>query len=323
MNKIKLSKQDIDVLWQIYDACSYNKDYKDVYLPAIDKDSLRTFGKEKILKVNKSFKDQFSDQDKKEITLPVCLVNVKKDKFLRLVGDLYDSHIECNYGDEELIKNVVLIIGEKYNKLKNKSLSLTHLLEPHDFDTFRKISNIQGCESNDVMSLSRGINVDWQYITPFKGFVLLEKEKLVCLDKFEIIGNDRRGVLFKINILPKFFNVYKKYLDNSNDYSYSSQKVKFDDNKSLLVYRDKKCKIPEHSKEYSFCKAMFDYAIEEIISWDIIAEEIDSQLFEKKNDTQIKKFLYDTASRINKRTEEDLSIKKLFNWNNNTASRIR
>lgn len=156
---------------------------------------------------------------------------------------------------------------------------------------------------------------------------LAEDEKLFQLKDIQCLDRLGRfsGEEIKIEIdRERFEKFYKKHLKEQEA---PISKIEFLDDEALLKLGDKKCSLPPYKNEHFFCRAAFEYQINEPIDWSIIYEKITGyyqEHFGKSKDTRENWHrVYDTMEAINKRAKELLNIEKLFVWQEKTVKRTQ
>lgn len=119
----------------------------------------------------------------------------------------------------------------------------------------------------------------------------------------------------------KFANLYTqvKSLPTGSD-----SPVEFDDNKGVLVCGDKRCQLPPYKNEHYFCRAVFEYPVNEPVDWSLIFERISGHQKDEEYDTKkAKRKVYDAMEALNERVEEVLGVKDLFIMREKTITRTR
>jgi hypothetical protein len=103
-----------------------------------------------------------------------------------------------------------------------------------------------------------------------------------------------------------------------------STPVEFDDNEAVLVYGSKRCQLPPFKNEHYFCRAVFEYPINEPVDWSLIFEKMTGHL---KGEEDLPKNgwrkVYDTMEAINKRAGDVLGLPNLFVWREKTITRTQ
>lgn len=186
--------------------------------------------------------------------------------------------------------------------------------------------SIKNHQKDDIYKMADLILVDYR---KWKESVIkfLKQNKV---DKITIINIDSSDTLF---INPTHWamkaighetktEAFKLYIENVNKIInelsavYLSQKNKntidkldidkisfnFNEDESVIIFKDKKIKVPIHSKESVFCKNLFEMKVGSSVSWDIFYNNMDEE--EESPDAKNKKSLRDAMNRINKRLSE-------------------
>lgn len=94
----------------------------------------------------------------------------------------------------------------------------------------------------------------------------------------------------------------------------------FDEISSQIIFKLKKLSIPKNSKQFCFCKKIYEHEINEWISWDEIYDEMSGTDEAPKGAWKI---VYDVMSELNKKADNELSIKKLFDYNKHEFLRTK
>lgn len=100
----------------------------------------------------------------------------------------------------------------------------------------------------------------------------------------------------------------------------AGDKTVFDEVNSRIIFKIKKLSIPKNSKQFYFCKKMYEHEINEWISWDEIYEEMSGTDDAPKGAWKI---IYDVMSELNKKVDKELGIKKLFDYNKHEFLRTK
>lgn len=100
--------------------------------------------------------------------------------------------------------------------------------------------------------------------------------------------------------------------------------VEFDDNESVLVFGNKRCKLPPFKNEHYFCRAAFEYPVNEPIDWSLVFEKMTGH---RNDEEDLPKNgwrkVYDTMEAINKRARDVLGLPNLFVWREKTVTRTQ
>jgi hypothetical protein len=96
-------------------------------------------------------------------------------------------------------------------------------------------------------------------------------------------------------------------LQENNIEQEENKKLYFIEEKSLIIYGNRKCLIPINTNQYYICKLVFNNPIGTKITAEDIFEVLDRNKFMEKDRT-----IYDTCRSINKKVEESIGIKKLL-----------
>lgn len=100
--------------------------------------------------------------------------------------------------------------------------------------------------------------------------------------------------------------------------------IEFDDNEAALVCGNKRCQLPPFKNEHYFCRAVFEYPVNEPVDWSLIFEKMTGHL---KGEEDLPKNgwrkVYDTMEAINKRTRDVLGLPNLFVWREKTITRTQ
>ena len=100
--------------------------------------------------------------------------------------------------------------------------------------------------------------------------------------------------------------------------------VEFDDNEAVLACGSKRCQLPPFKNEHYFCRAAFEYPVNEPIDWSLIFERMTGHL---KGEEDLPKNgwrkVYDTMEAINKRAGDVLGVPNLFVWREKTVTRTQ
>jgi hypothetical protein len=103
------------------------------------------------------------------------------------------------------------------------------------------------------------------------------------------------------------------------------EKTEFLDNEVLIKFENKKCSLPPFKNEHFFCRATYEYPINEPVDWSIIYEKMTGyyeQYYGKpQNKRENWRIVYDAMEALNKRVKEVLGIEKLFTWKEKTVQR--
>jgi len=120
-----------------------------------------------------------------------------------------------------------------------------------------------------------------------------------CLVNPEISGN---AYNCEINV-PKM----KEFIISG-----AGDRTVFDEISSQIIFKLKKLSIPKNSKQFYFCKKMYEHEINKWVSWDEIYDEMSGTDEAPKGAWKI---IYDVMSELNKKVYKELGIKKLFDYN--------
>jgi hypothetical protein len=124
----------------------------------------------------------------------------------------------------------------------------------------------------------------------------------------------------------RFKRTIKKYKIDKFQVSIEG-KTEFIDDEAIIKIGNKKCQLPPYKNEHFFCRAIYEFPVNEPVDWSIIYEKItgyESKYFKKPaNIKENWRIVYDTMKRLNKRVEEVLGIKELFVWKNKTIRRTK
>jgi hypothetical protein len=149
------------------------------------------------------------------------------------------------------------------------------------------------------------------------------KEFVELLESLEIIDNVRYVNACEIN---------EEISGNAYECEVNVQKMKefikngagdrtvFDEISSQIIFKLKKLSIPKNSKQFYFCKKMYEHEINEWISWDEIYDEMSGTDNAPKGAWKI---TYDAMSELNKKVDKELGIKKLFDYNKHEFLRTK
>lgn len=103
-----------------------------------------------------------------------------------------------------------------------------------------------------------------------------------------------------------------------------STPVEFDDNEAVLVCGSKRCQLPPFKNEHYFCRAVFEYPVNEPVDWSLVFEKMTGHL---KGEEDLPKKgwrkVYDTMEAINKRAGNVLGVPNLFVWREKTITRTQ
>lgn len=150
---------------------------------------------------------------------------------------------------------------------------------------------------------------------------LFQLENIQCLDSLGRFAGEEIKIKIDRELFEKF---YKKY---SHEKKTPNGKVEFLDDEATLKLGDKKCSLPPYKNGHFFCRAAFEYQINEPIDWSIIYEKMTGYYekhYGKPKDTKENRHqVFDTMRAINNRVEELLDIEKLFVWQEKTIKRTQ
>jgi len=139
------------------------------------------------------------------------------------------------------------------------------------------------------------------------------------------IWNGEDKIWLEIN-KSNFEKTIKKYRIDEFQFLVKG-KTEFIDDEAIIKIGDKKCQLPPYKNEHFFCRALYEYPINEPVDWSIIYEKItgywEKYFGKPKNWRKNWRIVYDTMKRVNKRVGEVLGIKELFKWKNKTIKRTR
>ena len=90
----------------------------------------------------------------------------------------------------------------------------------------------------------------------------------------------------------------------------SQNNTVFDPVKSCIVYKLAELNIPKNSKQFYFCKKVYEYPVNEPVSWDVIYADMEGVMPEKEK----WKVVYDAMTEINKKVRDKWSIDGLFKY---------
>lgn len=90
----------------------------------------------------------------------------------------------------------------------------------------------------------------------------------------------------------------------------------FDQTESRIIFGLNEIRIPRDTGQFYFCKKMYEYPTNQWVSWDLIYCEAQGlkeiQQVPEKGKWRI---IYDAMAEINKKAQEKLGIKELFQYN--------
>jgi hypothetical protein len=90
----------------------------------------------------------------------------------------------------------------------------------------------------------------------------------------------------------------------------------FDPTESQITFGLNEVKIPRDTGQFYFCKKMYEFPTDQWVSWDLIYSEAQGlkeiQQIPQKGEW---KKVYDTMTEINKKAQDRLGIKELFQYN--------
>ncbi|MDO8663845.1 MAG: hypothetical protein Q7K28_03390, partial [Candidatus Wildermuthbacteria bacterium] len=208
---------------------------------------------------------------------------------------------EYNSTPYSLEKSKAIIIAS-LNKLSEKyeNIPLVYTTLP-----FPSYMNFTSEVWREILSIHSFEKEDYGHIDFLNALASLAAEKTIGILFFETLAIDSKILVFKATIIE-----YKKKLPAQDVAPDIKAELSFDENKSVITYGKYKCEIPKNTNQYFLCQKMFKEPagkrIQEIEILDLIDWDKDS-----------KRSVYDAMRAVNKRTNDKLKIKQLFEWRNN------
>lgn len=105
-----------------------------------------------------------------------------------------------------------------------------------------------------------------------------------------------------------------------------SEEIKFNDEKAIIEIGNKKCPLPPYKNEHYFCRAVFEYPVNEPIDWSIIYEKMtgyyETYYGKPPEIRENWRLVYDTMRAVNERIKEIINTDdNLFTWQEKTLKR--
>jgi len=142
--------------------------------------------------------------------------------------------------------------------------------------------------------------------------------------------NEKDEIQLKISTknFAKKLEEYKNKIEINTTIPNNKKQIIFDKNKGYVIYKNRKCKIPYDTKQYSLCEIMFSKKINERISWDEIAESWKGYNIGKyngKGEIKLKDWreVYDAVNAVNKKVKDKLEIDKIFKYKDKNVIRLK
>jgi hypothetical protein len=156
----------------------------------------------------------------------------------------------------------------------------------------------------------------------------INKEKILWLldalgrktDYFdEIVIKD--GKLFlTVSGIELLKQAHKLVAEKLTGQKHKKSSSKFFDNEVILEVDGFRIQLPPYKNEHFFCRAIFEYSLNEPVDWEPICEKM-TGLFSGDSKLSWRK-VYDTMESINKRIKEK-GLSKLFIWQEKSVKRLR
>jgi len=215
------------------------------------------------------------------------------------------------------LEKIKLVLDIIQKKRKNEPKKESFELPPEEFTKFPILKDLIGLaqtfkkirgETNENIL----INLDRPYIEDniFHTKTELPLEVSIYIEDF------------------KKFDQYRKRAKERLKQIKDTDKPIFVAEKGLILFEDKKCKIPHNTKQYDLCKIMFGKAINERVSWHEIADAWKGySIGLYKGTDQIKKEewreVYDAVNAVNKKVKQKLQIKRLFQYKDKSVIKLK
>jgi len=124
------------------------------------------------------------------------------------------------------------------------------------------------------------------------------------------------------------FDQYRKKIKGRLKQIKDTDKPIFITKEGLILFQDKKCKIPHDTKQYDLCKIMFSKATNKRVSWDEIADNWKGYsigLYKGKDKIRKEEWreVYDAVNAVNRKAKQKLKIDKLFQYKDKTVIKLK
>lgn len=108
--------------------------------------------------------------------------------------------------------------------------------------------------------------------------------------------------------------------------SLKSVKIIYNDNEVVLKIENQKCQLPPYKNEHYFCRAMYEYDVNEPVDWSIIYEKMtgyyENYYGKPQKIRENWRLVYDTMAALNKRIKKVANTDDdLFTWQEKTVRR--